>query len=180
MTGLCNGFEGGEHGYFVLGPRKSSWLDGIFRARGCEGAASAIPSRFTLWEMVPVGGFLTLWPFENLYLWGTVLTPLSRVQLGLRVDDRAHGHLSGFMWVNTRIGHRPEMSGFLAVVTCNNQLSSLQCLGMSQGMAETATWFPVVRKNETILLHYGRSSWCVDSSCAVPFAHTATEKPSPN
>lgn len=105
MVGLFNVFEGGGPGFFVLGVYTSSWPGGIFRARGCEGASSVNPSHFILLEMVPVGGFPTFWPFENLYLLGTVVTLLSQVWLGLT-------------------GHRPIISGLLAIATCHNKLSS--------------------------------------------------------
>lgn len=105
MVGLFNVFEGGGPGFFVLGVYTSSWPGGIFRARGCEGASSVNPSHFILLEMVPVGGFPTFWPFENLYLLGTVVTLLSQVWLGLT-------------------GHRPIISGLLAIVTCHNKFSS--------------------------------------------------------
>ena len=107
-----------------------------------------------------------------------MVTPLSWVQLGLRVDHRAHGHLSGCIHMGEHWDRAQACDVFvlLAVVTCNNQLSSLQCSGMSQGMAEATPWFLAVRKNEAVLLYSGRLSRRMDGSCAVPFAHRATEK----
>lgn len=82
-----------------------------------------------------------------------MVTLLFQGNFSLRVDHRACGHLSGFIhmcehWARAHVCNVCFV--LLAAVTCNNQLSSLQCLGMSQGMAEAMTWFPAVRKNEVI------------------------------
>lgn len=96
---------------------------------------------------------------------------LSQVQLDLIVGHSICGHLSGCI----HMGECREwcqgcnvcfiLSSLFWHFAPNNQLSLLQCLGMSQGMAEVTSWFPAVRKDEAIPDR--RLSHCVDCICAM-------------